>query len=241
MRQYWADVNQDGFAVVPELVDREQVASLAQAISKVSKEDGVRRRGGVYAIRNLLEVVPEAALLATCPKVIGLARKLLGSGAFPVKGTLFDKTPDANWLVPWHQDLTIAVKDQVRIDGYGPWTLKAGVVHVQPPVFVLEQMVAIRIHLDDCDERNGVLRVLPRTHRLGRLSADQIASAQAEVAPLNCAVKSGGAVLMKPLLLHASSPALEPTHRRVIHIDFASVALPDGLSWLSCALAPEHL
>jgi len=96
-------------------------------------------------------------------------------------------------------------------------------------------MLAIRIHLDDCDERNGVLRVLPGTHRLGRLNANQIASTQAGINSVNCSVKSGGAVLMKPLLVHASSPAMEPSHRRVIHIDFASIALPPGLSWFTDA------
>jgi hypothetical protein len=75
----------------------------------------------------------------------------LGSVAAPVKATLFDKTPDANWLVPWHQDLTISVKERVDIDGFGPWTVKAGVLSVQPPVSILERMLAIRIHLDDCE------------------------------------------------------------------------------------------
>lgn len=123
------------------------------------------------------------------------------------------------------------MKHRAEIDGYGPWTIKAGVVHVQPPISVLENMLAIRIHLDDCDDRNGVLRVLPGTHKLGRLSADQITAAQAEITSVNATVKTGGAVLMKPLLLHSSSLGSDPSHRRVIHIEFASAGLPGGLSW----------
>jgi hypothetical protein len=85
--------------------------------------------------------------------------------AFAVPATLFDKTADANWLVPWHQDLTICVKKKVDVPGYGPWTIKAGVPHVQPPVAILDRRLAVRIHLDNCSERNGALRVLPGTHR----------------------------------------------------------------------------
>lgn len=123
------------------------------------------------------------------------------------------------------------MNERIEVDGYGPWTTKAGVANVRPPVSVLEGMRAIRLHLDDCDERNGVLRILPRTHKYGRLTAAQIASAQEEVAPVFCTVASGGAILMKPLLLHASSPSLHPNHRRVIHLDFAVVHLTGGLSW----------
>jgi len=235
MREYRAEVDQNGFAIVPALLNKEETESLVQAIANADEQDGVRKRGGVYAIRNLLEVVSAAADLAQSPKIMAVATDILGSNALPVKGTLFDKTPNANWLVPWHQDLTISVKNRIEIDGYGPWTRKAGVTHVQPPITILERMLAIRIHLDDCDERNGVLRVLPGTHRLGRLNANQIASTQAGINSVNCSVKSGGAVLMKPLLVHASSPAMEPSHRRVIHIDFASIALPPGLSWFTDA------
>lgn len=187
----------------------------------------------MYAIRNLLNLVPAVTELSTSAEVIGIARDVLGPGPVPVKGTLFDKTPDANWLVPWHQDLTICVNRRVDADGYGPWTIKAGVVNVQPQVTVLERMLAIRIHLDDCDTQKGALRILPGSHTRGRLSAEQIAAVQAEVAPITCEVESGGAVLMKPLVLHASSAASTLRHRHVIHIDFAAVDLPPGLSWFT--------
>jgi ectoine hydroxylase-related dioxygenase (phytanoyl-CoA dioxygenase family) len=231
--EYWTEVNQNGFAVLPDLLNSRDVEALARAVSQTSEGDGVRKRNGVYAIRNLLQSIPEIAGVATSPKVLAIARRALGNRALPVKATLFDKTPDANWLVPWHQDLTITVGQRVEMDGYGPWTIKAGVVNVQPPGAVLEGMLAIRIHLDDCEESNGPLRVLPGTHRFGRLSADRISSLQAEVAPVTCAVRRGGGVLMKPLLLHASSAAARPSQRRVVHIDFAAVDLPVPLSWLT--------
>jgi ectoine hydroxylase-related dioxygenase (phytanoyl-CoA dioxygenase family) len=228
-----ADVDLDRFAIVPTLLNPEELTSLAQALSVVQHEEGVRKRGGVYAIRNLLDVAPAVAELAASPKINVIVQSALGESAFPVRGTLFDKTPDANWLVPWHQDLTISVKERVDVEGYGPWTVKAGVQHVQPPARILEGMLAVRIHLDDCHERNGALRVLPATHRRGRLTAEQIGFFHNDIAPFLCSVNRGGVVLMKPLLLHASSAAQEPSHRRVIHIDYASARLPAGLSWFT--------
>ena len=194
----------------------------------------------MYAMRNLLSSVTAVSELAASERLMDVARSVLGANARPVKGTLFDKTPDANWLVPWHQDLTICVSERLDLEGYGPWTIKAGVVNVQPPVSVLERMLAIRIHLDDCDEQNGALRVLPGTHKCGRFTPEGIADAQSKVEPVTCTVSRGGAVLMRPLLLHASSPAVDPKHRRVIHIDYASVDLPLGLTWFADTGGADH-
>jgi len=157
--------------------------------------------------------------------------EVLGPGAFAVRGILFDKTPDANWKVPWHQDLSIAVKEQIEVSGFGPWSLKAGVVHVQPPTGVLESMLAVRLHLDDCGPANGPLRVLSGTHRFGRLEAGSIERLRGEFNEVTCPVASGGALLMRPLILHASSAAKEPGRRRVVHLEFAAAELPGGLEW----------
>jgi ectoine hydroxylase-related dioxygenase (phytanoyl-CoA dioxygenase family) len=144
---------------------------------------------------------------------------------------LFDKTGSANWLVPWHQDLTICVDTRLDVPGYGPWTKKAGIWHVQPPPSILDRMLSVRIHLDDCNESNGALRVLPGTHRLGRLNADQIAALRRTATCVICAIGVGGVLLMRPLLIHGSSTASEASHRRVIHIDYASCQLDGGLQW----------
>jgi ectoine hydroxylase-related dioxygenase (phytanoyl-CoA dioxygenase family) len=155
----------------------------------------------------------------------------LAGAAFPVRATLFDKTAGANWRVPWHQDLTIPVAARAEVPGYGPWSVKAGVLHVQPPARVLEQMLSVRIHLDDCPASNGALRVLAGTHRLGRLTPGQIAEQRRREAPVACDVAAGGVLLMRPLLLHASYSASQAAHRRVIHIDYACHPLDGGLRW----------
>lgn len=79
--------------------------------------------------------------LAWSVKVRSIAEDTAEDSAFPVRATLFDKTADANWLVPWHQDLTICVDARVEVPGYGPWTKKADVGHVQPPTSVLVRML----------------------------------------------------------------------------------------------------
>jgi ectoine hydroxylase-related dioxygenase (phytanoyl-CoA dioxygenase family) len=162
-----------------------------------------------------------------------LIEPILGQGFFPVRGILFDKIPGANWKVPWHQDVTIAIQERVEADGFGPWSIKAEVLHVQPPAFVLERMISLRLHLDPCREENGALRVIPASHRKGRIPEDKIADMRAETAEHICAVEAGGALLVRPLLLHASSPSEVPDHRRVIHIDYAAVVLPNGMKWFS--------
>ena len=181
---------EDGFAVVEGVASDWEVDRLLAAVSV---------QGNVYAIRNLLELVPEVRAWANSPACRRLVEPILGSRARAVRGILFDKTPDANWKVPWHQDLTIAVQERVDIPGYGPWTAKAGVPHVQPPVAVLEQMVAVRLHLDDCGADNGPVRVLRGSHRWGRLTEVPMHPGDERA----CTVRRGGVLLMRPLLWHA--------------------------------------
>ena len=102
---------------------------------------------------------------------------------------------------------------------------------MQPPISVLERMVAVRVHLDDCGADNGPVRVLPGSHRAGRLRAAEIAGWRQRIAEVSCIVPRGGLLVMRPLLLHASSPARRPGHRRVIHIEYAATNLHSGLEW----------
>jgi ectoine hydroxylase-related dioxygenase (phytanoyl-CoA dioxygenase family) len=221
----------DGFAIVPGLLDLRSVEAIVSSLDKLGESESVRRRGGVFGVRNLLEISPEASQLAEHPKVRQIVSEILGDRAFPVRGILFDKTPEANWKVPWHQDMTIAVAERREIPGFGPWTVKAGVLHVQPPSEVLEAMLTVRIHLDACGAENGALKVLSGSHRYGRMSAEEATRMVAERLPTICTMREGDALLMRPLLLHASSSSENPEHRRVIHIDFAATDLPDGLRW----------
>jgi len=179
--------------------------------------------------------LPAVSTLACSARLLNLVRRHLPSEPFPVRGIYFDKSPRANWLVSWHQDLTLALCARAEHPGFGPWSVKDGVPHVQPPVELLELMLTIRIHLDDADESNGALRVLPGSHRLGRVSARRIQALRSERSDVLCAADAGDALLMRPLLLHASSRSRSQRHRRVLHIEYAAFSLPNELHWHEAA------
>jgi hypothetical protein len=235
MKEIRDAILQDGFAVVPNVLTPAEVRALQHAIAQVTDPLATKKRGATYALRNLLEVSPEIRALAEAAPVRDLVEPSLGKACFPVRGILFDKIPGANWKVPFHQDVTIAVRERVETEGFGPWSIKAGVLHTHAPVAVLESMLSVRLHLDDCHDRNGPLRVIPGSHRLGRISESAIEAIHRQTGEHTCAVLTGGALLMRPLLLHASSPARVVGHRRVIHIDFAAHDLHGGLQWLSAS------
>lgn len=221
-----------GFAVVPDLIDGPTATHLAEAVDRATEAAGtLRRDDAVYGMRDLLRSVPEVRALAGSAVILDQVEAILGPGAFAVRGLWFDKTPEANWGVPWHQDLTIAVAEQVDTPGFGPWTVKAGINHVRPPVAVLEAMVTVRVHLDDCGAGRGPLRVVPGSHREGRLDVAATRGWLDRDSAVDCLVGRGGAVLMRPLLLHSSRAALEPDRRRVIHLEYAAGPLPGGLPW----------
>jgi ectoine hydroxylase-related dioxygenase (phytanoyl-CoA dioxygenase family) len=131
----------------------------------------------------------------------------------------------------WHQDLTIAVRERRCAVGFGAWSEKQGVVHVQPPISVLERMLAMRVHLDECPAESGPLRVLPGSHREGRLDAAAIERWKTQVSEIQCVAGKGDMILMRPLLLHASSTARAANRRRVLHLEFAADDLPCDLDW----------
>ena len=230
---------QAGYAVVPALLTAGAVARLAAAIEGAQPDPGLREKNSrVYAMRNLLSLVPEVRELAASAAIRALVAPVVGPSARVARGLLFDKAPGANWKVAWHQDLSIAVRRRVDVDGYGPWSVKAGVTHVQPPVEVLRGMLTVRLSLDDCGPDNGPLNVLPGSHSAGVLSPAQVAQWRQAVPPVGCHVPAGGALLMRPLLLHASSEAASPGHRRVVHLEYAAGDLPGGLEWYEAEGAP---
>jgi ectoine hydroxylase-related dioxygenase (phytanoyl-CoA dioxygenase family) len=144
---------------------------------------------------------------------------------------LFDKSLGKSWSVTLHQDLSIPVKEKVDHPQCSGWSVKEGTLYVQPPMALLRHMVAVRLHLDDCGIENGPLRVVSGSHSLGRVSDAEMEAAQRTQGDTVCTVPRGGALVMRPLLLHASSKATARSQRRVLHFVFAPPNLPHGLSW----------
>jgi hypothetical protein len=168
------------------------------------------------------------------------AAAILGAGARPVRAILFDKTADNNWAVPWHQDRTIAVRERRDVPGFGPWTVKAGVVHVEPPFDIIEGMITIRAHLDDCPGDNAPLLVVPGSHRLGRLAAERTSWVARQHGHAPCLAGAGDLWIYASSIVHASERAKSPRRRRVLQIDYANEDLPGGLAWLGVADGSER-
>src|SRR6267142_4538607 len=205
---YIDEIERYGFSVIQDAIDVETIDGLLEEIENAKVDEfALCRAGKLFGIRNLLNVLPSARGLANSGFVGSLVERVLGNNAKVVRGIYFDKHKEANWKVAWHQDLTIAVQQRWNVTGYGPWSIKAGIPHLQPPVLLLQNMLTLRLHLDHTDESNGALRVLPGSHKHGRLNAQDIQSWQERDGTATCIVVKGGAMLMRPLLLHASSTA----------------------------------
>jgi ectoine hydroxylase-related dioxygenase (phytanoyl-CoA dioxygenase family) len=215
-------IEENGFAILPEVFSHKSLDLLLNEI------DGLAPRRSRAGVRHALRYAPVAEL-ARRAEMIELAREVLGPAAFPFRATLFDKSPKSNWLVVWHRDTALPLRERFEVSGWGPWSVKEGIQYAHAPTGALSQVVALRVSFDDSTIENGPLRVLPRTHMLGVLSDDSVHELATRSAPIDCIVPKGGVVIMRPLLIHASSKSHSETPRRVLHIEYAasdSIAKP---------------
>jgi hypothetical protein len=212
-----------GFSIVPQVFGSAEIERHVRELEACSIP---RSRAGA---RHLLPVSPIAAL-SRDPRLIELAERELGCSPIPFGATLFDKSAEANWLVVWHQDTALPLVEQREVQGWGPWSKKGGVTYAHAPAHALANIVALRLHLDDSTFENGPLRVLPGTHTSGVLSDAQIHELAQRTEPVACTVNRGGILVMRPLLVHASSKSLGSAPRRVVHFEYAaSEVLGNGL------------
>lgn len=215
----------NGFVLIKSIVSDEAIDTLEKSIAEYNESPNAP------GVRHLLRRSLAVSQLAKSQEILKIAATYLGSAAKPVKAIFFDKTPTSNWYVTWHQDLTIAVKEKIDVPGYGPWSVKDAICHVQPPTSVLQQMLAIRIHLDDCSEENGALSFIAGSHNGGKLTPEEICEWREKNPSVCCPADRGDVIVMRPLILHSSRKATKPAHRRVLHIEYASVDLAGGLKW----------
>jgi hypothetical protein len=160
-----------------------------------------------------------------------LVAAVIGDGARPVRAILFNKTPRNNWPLAWHQDRTIAVTRRKEVPGFRSWTVKQGIQHVEPPFELIAGMITVRIHLDPVDAENAPLRIIPGSHRLGRVAEADYASALARFGESDCLAEAGDIWMYSTPILHASRPASKPRSRRVVQVDYCAQKLPGGLEW----------
>lgn len=223
-----------GFAVLNQVYTQRNINQIKRLID----QQLVQGARDVHAVRGLLQKVSGLKQLLFVPNLLRIIRGI-DQGAFLVKSMYFDKAPESNWYVTWHQDVAINVREKKEAEGYGGWTEKEGAVGVCPPIQVSRNIFTLRIHLDDTNADNGCLRVLAGSHKQA-LSPEAIKLITENSMPSHCEVAAGGIQLMKPLLLHASSKSQNDKRRRVIHLEFASQELAEGLEWAEREAVPVN-
>lgn len=214
-----------GFEVLDDVVTTEEAERYLGVLDGLAIEP---LRGG---LRRIEKLVPDVATLSQSESLLNIAKQYLADTPCLVRAIYFDKSPDNNWLVTWHQDRTVAVSERFEMDGWGPWTLKADAWHVQPPIEVLESMITIRIHLDPATKENGCLKVSPGSHHLGILPSGEVLDKVDTNNVVYCEASAGDAVIMRPHIIHSSEKSSTNLPRRVLHFEYSSYKLPDGIEW----------
>jgi ectoine hydroxylase-related dioxygenase (phytanoyl-CoA dioxygenase family) len=219
-----------GFTVIEDIYNADEIRAILAEIDRANSDKTTfRKTGDLFAIRQFLKEIPAINGIIFNNKLKAVIADFFGDDYFVVKSIYFDKPEKSNWFVAWHQDLTISVDRKVELPGYGPWTVKQNQFAVQPPLNILQNNFTIRIHLDDADEGNGALKVIPGSH-LKEIYRPETIDWDIETETI-CSVKAGGIMIMRPLLLHASNRTTNNKSRKVIHLEFSNSELPDGISW----------
>lgn len=213
---------EQGYELIPDVISSADCDAILVNVSQLAMT-----RAGT---RNLLQS-RWCKRLADAFRAHAAIASLLGTSTTAVQCTLFEKSAERNWGVSIHQDIGIPVRERVDAAECMGWAIKEGVLHTQPPPHVLARLVALRLHLDACPTVAGPLRVVPRSHRIGRLNDDDIERLRKISGEVTCVAERGAVLLMRPLLLHASSRIAGGGKRRVLHFLFGPPNLPFGLNW----------
>lgn len=230
-KKYVEEVQTNGYAVIDAVFSSNEIEAIRKEIERESNssKETFRKTKDLFAIRQFLKEIPSVEKLLFNATLKNILESFFGKNYFVVKSIYFDKPEESNWFVAYHQDLTISVNKKLEIDGFSNWTVKQNQFSVQPNEEILKNIVTIRIHLDDTNEENGALKIIPKSHEKGIVRIDTFDIKNQE--EISCNVQKGGIMIMKPLLFHASNKTTNNERRRVIHLEFSNSNLPKELSW----------
>ncbi|WP_331497700.1 WYL domain-containing protein [Flavivirga spongiicola] len=214
-----------GFGILNHVYSKRDIRKLKTRFDTYIKQNEEQ----VFGMREVLLKIPELKDILFNKNFRKLI-KSIDKEVFLTKAIYFDKSPKDNWYVTWHQDIPINVAEKIETNGFSCWTNKKGVISVRPPEVVSKNTFSMRIHLDDTTVKNGALKVIPGSHNKG-LNDAEIKLITANSIPFVSEIGSGGVQLLKPLLLHASSETTVQKRRRVLHLEFSSIELPNGLQY----------
>ncbi|WP_055447361.1 WYL domain-containing protein [Lacinutrix mariniflava] len=214
-----------GFGLLNQVYTKRDIRKLKARFDNYIKQNNEQ----AFGMREVLKKMPELKEILINKNFKKLI-KAIDKDAFLTKAIYFDKSPSDNWYVTWHQDVPINVLEKKDVEGFVSWTNKKGVVSVCPPEAISKNTFSMRIHLDDTTGKNGALKVIAGSHNK-RLSDDEIQLISTNSIPFVSEIAAGGVQLLKPLLLHASSKTTVQKRRRVLHLEFSSIELPNGLEY----------
>ena len=230
LQQYKTEIFQKGFTIINDVFSEQEINQIINVIDSINtSKETFRKSEDLFAIRQFLKEVPESHQFIFNDNIRKIINEIFGNNYFVVKSIYFDKPEKSNWYVSYHQDLTISVDKKLELTGFGPWTTKQNQFAVQPPIDYLKNIFTIRIHLDDTDENNGALKVVPNSHSKEIYRPETI-DWNVETEEI-CSVNKGGIMIMKPLILHGSNRTTNNQKRRVIHIEFSDMELPEEINW----------
>ncbi|MEN8928264.1 MAG: phytanoyl-CoA dioxygenase family protein [Flavobacteriales bacterium] len=229
--KYKNELIETGFSILDNIYSDQEIDSMISSIeNRTIRNENHTKSTKLFAIRQLINTVPELKKLLFSEKLIKLLYTIFNSEFFLTKAIYFDKPKESNWFVGYHQDLSISVKEKHEVKGYENWTFKKGQFGVQPPTYILENTVTTRIHLDKTTSQNGALKIISNSHLDGivRINSKNLNTDNEVI----CEVKKGGIMLMKPLLFHTSNRSDNSSQRRVIHLEFSNLNLHKTLEYL---------
>ena len=212
-----------GFEIIEDFYTEDEINAIIKIINKNLSSDK-------FGEREFLFNNPNVAKKVFNSKLLSLVKKILPNCNTSIKSIYFNKPPKANWVVSWHQDITINVKNEVKTKGFKNWRTKGDRTIVQPDLETLQKIYTIRIHLDDCNKENGALHVITESHVNGVINLKEWTKEKIGSEYI-CEVSKGGILIMNPLLLHSSKRTENNKNRRVIHIEFSNANLPNGIRW----------
>lgn len=222
--------NANGHGIFEDIYTSTEIKEIINIIEQNEKENSnFRKSEELFAIRQVLNEIPSLKKLIFNRNLLEMVQQVGGNDYFIIKSIYFDKPETSNWVVPYHQDLTISVKKKNITEGYTNWTSKNNQIAVQPPLAVLENIFTIRIHLDNTTYQNGAVKVIPQSHKKAVIPLHHVKINKED--EFICEVPRGGIMLMKPLTLHASTRTTNHQRRRVIHIEFSNFILENNLEW----------
>ncbi len=216
-------LSKNGFEIIENIYSEREVNEILNLVELKEIENK-------FGVREFLSDNPEITKKVFSKKLIKIIEQISPNCDKSIKSIYFDKPPNANWIVNWHQDLTINLTNKKEVNNFKNWRVKNERTIVQPDNELLENIFTIRIHLDDCTKENGALRVIENSHKKGVIEIKDWIKNKNGVERI-CEVRKGGIVIMKPLILHSSKRTENQKNRRVIHIEFTDKELPSGLNW----------